>query len=152
MKLRIFMWIFVAGIIAAGGFVLFDRWIRETETANRSGIDDWIDNKLSDALADKLRQPAESILQALRGTPTSEVVKLIDNTVQSVTLSFTRLSGHLSIEIRLDVAYKDGTLFSTIAQQDWDNLPESVRAEFLRSGGNTACRVWEFPWSNMEIV
>jgi len=152
MKMRGYVWIIVAGIVISGGIMLFDRLIKEAERANRTDIDQWVDRELAEILARKLHQPVDVILQTLTGTHNPELVTLINETVNSVTLTFTRQTENLNVQVRLDVVCEDETSFRIAAEQTWDNLPESIRSEFLRSGRNTTYRNWDFPWVQSQTV
>jgi hypothetical protein len=143
--MRIFWWI-AAAVVAAFGITSLSRLMKTTEVANRSEFDNWVDVVLSKALGEKLHQSSEIILQAFRGSPSPELVKTIKESVRSVIVTFTRLSDNRDVQVRLDVAYKDGTSFSTSTERDWDRLPESIRAEYLRSGKEILSRPWDFPW------
>lgn len=152
MKMRGYAWIIIAGIVVTGGIMFFDHLIKETEKANRTDIDQWIDRQLAEVLARKLHQPVDVILQTLTGTHNPELVILINETVNSVTLTFTRQAGNLNVQVCLDVVCEDETSFRITTEQNWDNLPESIRAEFIRSGRNTTYRNWEFPWVQSQTV
>jgi hypothetical protein len=152
MKLRGYVWIITAGLIVTGGIMFFDRLIKEAERANRTDIDQWIDRELAEILARKLHQPVEKILQTLTESSNPELVTLINETVNSVTLTFTRQTGNLNVQVRLDVICEDETSFTITTEQNWDNLPESIRSEFIRSGRNTTYRNWDFPWVQSQTV
>lgn len=152
MKMRPYVWIIIAGIVVTGGIMFFDRLIKEAEKANRTDIDQWIDRQLAEILARKLHQPVEKILQTLTESSNPELVTLINETVNSVTLTFTRQAGNLNIQVCLDVVCEDETSFRIAAEQNWDNLPESIRSEFLRSGRNTTYRNWDFPWVQSQTL
>lgn len=148
MRLRMWASIIIISLVVAGGVVWFNQFLKEIETENRTNIDEWIDKKLSEALSQKINYPTDRILKALHGTLDSEIISQISNVIHSIDLTFTRLPVNRDIQISLNIMYEDGKSFSTTTQRDWDSLPESIRAEFLRSGGNTASRLWEFPWAS----
>ena len=152
MKLRGYVWIITAGLIVTGGIMFFDRLIKEAEKANRTDIDQWVDRELAEILARKLHQPVEKILQTLTESSNPELVTLINETVNSVTLTFTRQTGNLNVQVRLDVICEDETSLTITTEQNWDNLPESIRSEFIRSGRNTTYRNWDFPWVQTQTV
>jgi hypothetical protein len=152
MKMRGYVWIVIAGIVGTGVIMLFDRLIKEAERANRTDIDQWIDRELAEILARKLHQPVENILETLTETPNPELVTLINETVNSVTLTFTRQTGNLDVQVCLDLVCEDETSFRITTEQNWDNLPESIRSEFIRSGRNTTYRNWDFPWVQSQTV
>ncbi len=152
MKMRGYVWIIIAGVVVTGGIMFFDRLIKEAEKANRTDIDQWVDRELAEILARKLHQPVEKILQTLTESSNPELVTLINETVNSVTLTFTRQTGNLNVQVRLDVICEDETSFTITTEQNWDNLPESIRSEFIRSGRNTTYRNWDFPWVQTQTV
>lgn len=143
----------ILGVIAIGiavylAIAYFRRLARTTETENRTDIDNWVDESLSNALGQKLYAPAETILQTLRGAAEPGLVASINEKVQSVTVSFTRGSSHRDVEVLLDVEYADGSAFSVNTQRNWDQLPETIREEILRTSKDTTRRQWFFPWAS----
>lgn len=152
MKIHNYLWIIAAGVVVTGGIMFFDALIREAEKANRTNIDQWVDRELSEILARKLHQPADEVLQTLIRVPNPDLVALIKETVNSVALTFTRQTGNLSVQVRLDVICKDETSVTITAEYNWDNLPESIRSEFIRSGCNTTYRNWDFPWVQTQTI
>lgn len=152
MKMRLSLWIIAVSTLMTGGIMFFERLIKESEKANRTDIDQWVDHELSQILARKLHQPVDEILQTITKIPNPNLVTLINETINSVSLTFIRQTGKLNIQVSLDVVCQDKTSFTITTEQNWDNLPESIRSEFIRSGQNTTYRSWYFPWVQSQIM
>lgn len=152
MKIRDYLWIIGTGIVLTGVFMFFEHLIKEAEKANRTEIDQWVDREISKILARKFLQPVDNVLKTLTEKPNPELVSLINKTVNSVTLNFTRQTGNLNVQVRLDIICKDETSVTITTEHRWDNLPESIRSEFIRSGCNTTSRNWDFPWIKTQTI
>lgn len=138
-------WI-VLGLCFAAGVAALTRLVGSVEVSNRAEMEQWVDRTLAEALGARLRRPPELILRTLGGAPDPELARLIKDAVSSVTLTFTRNGEAGRVSLGLDVLYKDGDTFARRVERGWEELPESVRSEFLRRGGRTVERQWEFPW------
>jgi len=145
MKLHMLTLLIILTLVVTVGLKIFGQFIGEIESKNRNDIDSWVDKNVSLSLSKKLNQPIEEILKVLQGNLKSNLVNLINQSILSVNLTFTRLSNRRDVEIRLKIRYKDDTSFIATTERNWDALPESIRAEFLRGGANTTQRPWEFP-------
>lgn len=139
------MWILLIIVAAATGSAFAYKMIQKGESQNRDLIDKWVEDVLSNALSRKLNRPVSAIREALGDKYDAGLIVLINETVRSVSLLFSRISGH-KIETRLNLLYKDGTSFAATTEFDWDQMPETIRAEFLREGKADTTRDWYFPW------
>lgn len=137
-------WI-VLGVCVAVGVGVLMRLVSSVEAANRAGMEQWVNGTLAEAFGARLREPPARILRALNGAPDPELVRQIKEAVSSVTLTFSRNGAAGRVSLGLDVRYRDGDTFARRVEHAWDELPESVRSEFLRRGGQTVERLWEFP-------
>lgn len=138
-------WI-VLGVCVAAGVGVLMRLVSSVEAANRAGMEQWVDRTLAEAFGARLREPPARVLSVLNGAPDPELVRQIKEAVSSVTLTFARNGAAGRVSLGLDVLYSDGGTFARRVEQAWDELPESIRSEFLRRGGPTVERQWEFPW------
>lgn len=138
-------WIVLGACVVAGVGVLM-RLVNSVEAANRADTERWVDGTLAEAFGERLRQPPARVLRALGGSPDPELVRRIKDAVRSVTLTFSRNGEPGRVSLGIDVLYKDGDAFARRTEREWDELPESVRSEFLRGGGGTVERQWDFPW------
>lgn len=117
----------------------------QTDTEAQSEIDTWVNQRLAEALSKKLNQPVQAVGDALKDSTTSPLAKQIEQVVQSATVTFQRLSSS-KFQIQLDLLYKSNTAFSTAIEKEWDDLPTTVRGEFLKTGHQTVRRTWNlFP-------
>ena len=121
---------------------------KQTEAENRKSIDSWFEERLAISLAEKLSIPSEEILQTIQGSANPTTTARIREIVNYARLTFRRLSSFNDIEIRLSLDYSNGTSFSVAKNWKWDELPGTIRSEFIRSGNNTVSRPWYFPWDN----
>lgn len=138
-------WI-ILGLGVAAGIAVLMRVVSVVEVGNRAEMEQWVDQSLAESLGERLRKPPELILRTLRGAPDPGLVRLIESVVSAVTLTFVRGTGARGILLGLNILYKDGHNFARQVERSWEELPESVRSEFLRGGGMTVERPWEFPW------
>ena len=121
---------------------------KQSEAENRRNIDSWFEEKLSISLAEKLGISSQEILQTIRGSEDPTTMTRIREIVDYARLTFTKLSSFNDIEIRINLDYSNGASFSVANSWKWDELPETIRSEFLRSGSNIVTRTWDFPWNN----
>ena len=143
-------WILTTAVVAATVILWLKRIVQTTETENRNVLDNWVDSNLAQTLAKRLQKPTEMILRVLHGTPEPGLIAAIDAQINSVNLSFNRSLPNRNVEVRLTVAFEDGTSFSAVTQRNWDQLPDSIREEFLRGGEKSTHRPWHFPWTMQQ--
>lgn len=136
----------VLGVCVATGVGVLMRLVSSIEAANRAEVEQWVDRTLAEAFGARLREPPARVLRVLNGAPDPELVRQIKEAVSSVTLTFSRNGAAGRVSLGLDVLYRDGDTFARRVEHAWDEVPESVRSEFLRRGGQTVERQWEFPW------
>ncbi len=135
-------WLVAAGIIIGVGAAIYFL-VKNHEEKSKSEIDKWFEQRLAIALAEKLHQPKEVVLQAIQSKSDDEITEKIREMIDSTQLTFTRTSSISNVDIRLNLDYKNGTSFSVATNRDWDQLPEPIRSEFLRTGNNTVSRPWQ---------
>jgi len=143
------MWIVIKFALVIAGLTAIAvglKYISEqTDSETQVEIDTWVNQMLAEALGRKLNQPAQVIGDALEKSSASPLAEQIEQTVQSVTVTFQRLSSS-KFQIQLALLYKDDTAFSTAIEKEWDDLPATVRKEFLQTGNQTVHRTWSmFP-------
>ncbi|HAA28563.1 MAG TPA: hypothetical protein DCE56_13855 [Cyanobacteria bacterium UBA8553] len=145
MKSESWMWtgikvaLVIAGLIAIAVGL---KYISErTDIETQAEIDTWVNQRLAEALSRKLNQPAQVVGDALKKPSASPLAEQIEQIVQSVTVTFQRLSSS-KFQIQLNLLYKDDTAFSTAIEKEWDDLPATVRKEFLQTEHQTVRRTW----------
>lgn len=136
----------IVAVVGVGIGVYF--LTKQSEAENRKNIDSWFEERLAISLAEKLGIPSQEILQTFRGSANPTIIARIREIVNSARLTFTKLSSFNDVEIRLSLDYSNGTSFAVAKNWKWDELPETIRYEFLRSGSNIVTRPWDFPWNN----
>jgi len=122
---------------------------KKTETV-KSALDLWVEEVLGHELARKVGTDRQVVLQALRGEPEVEAVGSMERVVRSIQVAFERLPGAKDAEVRIEVAYEDGTQYVTRKRIGWGELPDGVRDEFARTAGARVYRPWHFPWSDPD--
>ncbi len=138
-------WLVVAGIIAGVASVI-TLLVKNFEEQSRSKIDKWFEQRLARALAEKLHQPTKVVLHTLQSKSDNELAAKIRELVGFAQLTFIQASSVREVQIQLHLDYKNGTSFSVASSWGWDELPQTIRAEFLRTGGDTVSRPWLFLW------
>lgn len=135
--------LFVVGIAAIA--VGLKYIVNQTNTETQAEIDTWVNQRLAEALSRKLNQPVQVVSVALKDPTVSPLAEQIEQIVQSVTLTFQRLSAS-KFRIQLDLLYRSDTAFFTTIEKEWDDLPATVRKEFLQTGSQTVRQTWSiFP-------
>jgi len=145
MRSEFWMWtgikvaLVIAGLtaIAVGLKYISER----TDIETQAEIDAWVNQRLAEALSRKLNQPIQIVGDALKNPIASPLAEQIEQIVQSATLTFQRLSSS-KFQIRLDLSYRSDTAFSTAIEREWEDLPATVREEFLQTGHQIVYRTW----------
>ncbi len=137
----------ISGIIGLGSGAFYFL-SKQNETETRANIDRWFEEKLAILLAEKLGESTEEVLVKLRGASHSIIADKIREIIDSARLTFTRGKSVNDIEISLNVDYANGKSFSVATNWIWDELPQTIRSEFLISDNKTVSRPWYFPWDN----
>lgn len=137
----------ISGIIVlvSGAFYFLSK---QNETETRTNIDRCFEERLAISLAEKLDESTEEVLATLRGASNPIITDKIRQIIDSARLNFTRGKSINDIEIRLNLDYANGKSFSVATNWNWDELPGTIRSEFIKSGNNTVSRPWYFPWDN----
>lgn len=142
----------VALIVAGLGTIVIGlkHFADQTDRESQAEIDDWVNQRVADALSRKLDQPVQAVRNALQNPARSSLTERIEQLVQSVTLTFRKLSSS-TVQIKLDLLYRNDAVFSTEIEKEWDELPATVRQEFLQTGNQTVRRIWDLFPSQLEL-
>jgi hypothetical protein len=140
-------WLVAAGIVVGVSAAIYFL-VKNHDKTSKSELDNWFEQRLAKALAEKLHESPEDVLKSLEGNSSDELTGKIREIVDFAQLTFTRTSSANDVEIRLNLDYKNGTSFSVTMNWDWDRLPEPIRSEFLRTGKNVVIRPWLFSWDS----
>lgn len=135
----------ISGIIGlgSGGFYFLSK---QNEAETSSNIDRWFEERLAISLAEKLDESTEVVLATLRGASNPIIANKIREIIDSARLTFAREKSIDDVETRLNVDYMNGKSFSVATNWNWDELPGTIRSEFLRSDSKTVSLPWYFPW------
>lgn len=150
MRSESWMWIGIRVALVIAGLTAIAvglKYISErTNIETQAEIDTWVNQRMTEALSRKLNQPAQVIGDVLKNPSSSPLAQQIEQIVQSVTVTFQRLSSS-RFQIQLDLLYEESdTTFSTAIEKEWDDLPATVRKEFLQTGHQIVRRTWSiFP-------
>ena len=130
-------------VLVSGGFYFLSK---QNEIENRRNIDEWFEERLATSLAEKLEESTEEVLATLQGVSNPIITDKIREIIDSARLTFTREKSINDIEISLDVDYFNGKSFSIVTNWNWDELPQTIRAEFIRNDSKSVSIPWYFPW------
>ncbi|MCL2925676.1 MAG: hypothetical protein MGF17_13935 [Trichodesmium sp. MAG_R04] len=132
-------------VLVSGGFYFLSK---QNERENRRNIDKWFEERLATSLAEKLEESTEEVLATLQGISNPIITDKIREIIDSARLTFTREKSINDIEISLNVDYINGKSFSLATNWNWDELPQTIRSEFIRNDSKTVILPWYFPWDN----
>lgn len=130
-------------VLVSGGFYFLSK---QNEIENRRNIDKWFEERLATSLAEKLEESTEEVLATLQGVSNPIITDKIREIIDSARLTFTREKSINDIEISLNVDYFNGKSFSIVTNWNWDELPQTIRAEFIRNDSKSVSIPWYFPW------
>ncbi|MDE5111435.1 MAG: hypothetical protein O4753_09240 [Trichodesmium sp. St7_bin2_1] len=130
-------------VLVSGGFYFLSK---QNEIENRRNIDKWFEERLATSLAEKLEESTEEVLATLQGLSNPIITDKIREIIDSARLTFTREKSINDIEISLNVDCFNGKSFSIVTNWNWDELPQTIRAEFIRNDSKSVSIPWYFPW------
>ncbi len=130
-------------VLVSGGFYFLSK---QNEIENRRNIDEWFEERLATSLAEKLEESTEEVLATLQGLSNPIITDKIREIIDSARLTFTREKSINDIEISLNVDCFNGKSFSIVTNWNWDELPQTIRAEFIRNDSKSVSIPWYFPW------
>ncbi|MDE5109126.1 MAG: hypothetical protein O4808_19380 [Trichodesmium sp. St17_bin3_1_1] len=130
-------------VLVSGGFYFLSK---QNEIENRRNIDKWFEERLATSLAEKLEESTEEVLATLQGVSNPIITDKIREIIDSARLTFTREKSINDIEISLNVDCFNGKSFSIVTNWNWDELPQTIRAEFIRNDSKSVSIPWYFPW------
>jgi hypothetical protein len=112
-----------------------------------AAFEDWILAELERELGKKLTVGREMLGKTLHGNPEPEAVSAVEEAVAKVEVEFARMAHETDAELVLSVSFEDGTRSYSRKRVPLNELPESVRTDFDRTGSARVFRTWDFPWS-----
>jgi hypothetical protein len=101
---------------------------------------------LAAQLARRTSLSADSIVAVLEGAEDAGIRREIDALLEDVSVVFSRRSAGEPHQAHVRIAYTDGSTTAVDYAAPWDQLPDEVRAEVLRSGKAECVRSWVAPW------
>lgn len=132
-------WVVVGAVVAVG--IAFAVWLirgrRREDALSRLVVD-----SLGAEWADRTGAEVETIRRAvLRGEPTHVRDHLV-SLVEDVEVGF-EFNGTGPARVSVQCRYADGTsATTTTTDMQWENVPQEIRAQFLRSGDKMISRRW----------
>gem|GEM_PF-5441602 len=146
MKLNSLFWFGLVGITATVfGGILLSRFSESADMKNQRDLDIWVDHLLAESMSKKLSISPSSALKILNGSADIAIAQEVHNLVKNAELVFQRQVSDSSIKISFSAKYRDGTSLSATTERRWDDLPSSIRREFLRSGRREVKVPWHLP-------
>ena len=142
------IWVIGGVVIAAAAVVA--GWLlarRRRDFVRRRDAGDPLSGLVVDALGSEWADRTGSDIQAvrsavLRGEPAPLRIRLAD-LVDEVTVGF-EADGAGPVRVSVQCRYADGVSAATITTESpWENVPQEVRAQFLRSGEKVLRRPWK---------
>jgi hypothetical protein len=105
---------------------------------------DWLDKLAYETLAKKLKRDKSELLEAVvqHDEPTLTQCAAILNEAQ---WAFIRGADKAHVNVRFEMTFQDGTASRTELNKHWDDIPASIRSEFLRTGNNNLSQRWVLP-------
>jgi len=122
--------------------ILFVKWSNSETTKE---FDKRVSKMLSTSLASKLNTSESDIIALLTRTGSSELIPKMKTLVDSVNVTASRSAGGKPLEVTATLKYKDGTSSSARSIFSFDDLPEKVREDLIRSEGNIVKCSWSLP-------
>lgn len=118
----------------------------EAARKDRSEVERWIDDMLARELARKLGLERELLLRALGGAPEPDAVGSMEEAVRGMQAKYA-WNPDGSVDVRLEIAFEDGTSTSASRVFPREAMPALVKDEFKRTGAAYVLRSVYFPWS-----
>lgn len=153
MKISTLLGIVVVGttVLLIGGLLLKD--ITEKNAAQiDQELNEWVERLLSESLSNKLDASPSFILQTLKNGDNYELIQEIQQSLKSVNLIFQKKSSLTDVEVVLKVLYQDGTFLSAQSERNWDDLPSTIRKEFLQTNEKSITVPWDLPLIKTQLT
>jgi hypothetical protein len=119
---------------------------RRPKAVNRDPGEGGLSRVLAAQLGRKTGIAENRILDVLDGAEDADLRGRIDDVLEHVTVTFSRRSAADTHKASLQIAYTDGSTVSVDYAAPWDQLPDEVRSEVLRTGKTECVRSWSAPW------
>jgi hypothetical protein len=116
----------------------------------KTAVELWAEEIVALELGKKLGTDREVVLKTLRGEPEPDTVGSMEQSVKNIQLAYERMPQPNEAEVRVEVAFEDGTSHVARKRVSWQEMPEDVREEFARTGGARIYRPFHFPWSDPD--
>lgn len=108
---------------------------------------DWLDEVAYEVLARKLKVEKSNFLASISKNGT-DTLRRCKEVLDGAQWAFIREEQKNEIRARLEMTFTDGTSSKTEILKHWDDIPSSVRAEFLKSGSTSLSKEWVLPNNN----
>lgn len=143
--------VFGTAVLVVGGLLLKDI-IEKNDSQTHQEIDQWVDRRVAESIGQKLETSPSKILQALTEGHNRELLQDIHQLIESARLIFHKSSSLAKVTVIFRVSYKDGTSLSAQIEKDWDDLPSTIRREFLRTNETNITVPWNLPLANTQLT
>ena len=135
-------------LLVAGCAVVIVVIARAVAKGSPSQVDAVIDSSLADEVAERTGLPLDVVQRALAGDQVAaDVTERIDACLVAVDVETARIDGsHDRVHVRRRAEFRGGEVRELTWEAAWDDLPDSVREQFIRSDETSVLGVWAPPW------
>lgn len=102
-------------------------------------------------VARKITRSRDAVLNTLEHAPEPDIVDAIESAVVKVSVRFKKVDAG-SVDVAVEICCRDQTRTTAQGRHGWDELPETIRGEMLRTGNNSVERPWDFPWAGARTT
>jgi hypothetical protein len=138
--------VFVA-ILAVVAVFLLRAWLRRSDEKARFEFDGWVDEVLSDPIANRISIDTRTVRAALRGVDDPIVVAAVEAAGLVVAVIFVRAEGRGECNVAVILSSSTGNVTKISRRMPLDAIPDVVREEFIKTGVREVTRPWHFPWT-----
>jgi hypothetical protein len=138
----------IAACALVAGVVVAALMVRRSARRHRSVAEELIDGSLASDIAGRTGLDPDLVTRALTGALVDDLIRQrIDGCIVAVHLVSERVVGHPG-RVRLErrARFRDGESRAVTWEMDWDELPSSLRAEYLRGASTPITGDWQVPW------
>ena len=143
MKISTFLGLAFAGatVLVVGGLLLKEI-VEKNEAQIEKDWNKWINKILAESLSKKLDASPSHIMRTLTKGEDTTLSQRIQQLIKSVELVFQRRSSLSTVEVFLNASFQDGTSLSINTEKAWDDLPSTIRTQFLKTNDTRITVPW----------
>lgn len=112
-----------------------------------AAIEAWARAEIARLIAARMGVEEADVATTLAGNPDPELVTRLEKDVATIEVVYERALGAAGqADVRVELRLADGSLERSVKRVALAELPDSVRAEFDKSGTAHVYRPFTFPW------